>query len=480
MIIPDTTRVAVFSKQNTADILNAIKYDAQTPATYSVVPDADAENSNSLKEIGGIILGNPVIANDFCNALFNRIAMVLVTSTSFINPWAVFKRGLMELGDVVEEVFVELAEPHVYDIDEAEREIFKRENPEILSAFHVLNWQTFYKTTIERPDLERAFLSWDGVTDLIQRIVASMATALEYDEFMTMKYMLGKNALAGLFYTVKVDGTASPQTDIVSIKEISVDSAFVKTKYNPYGVHNNTPIDEQYLLVNAKYAAKYDVEVMANAFNMEKVQFLGHQITYDSLGDLDWERLDKLLEKHPGYRRFTEEEVAALESVKAILVDRKYFMVFDKLLQSSQIENGQGLYWNHWLHSWKIFSTSPFVTQVLFTDGEEAITKVSVSPESVTLKLGGYAQFIAEVEAKGFTSTAVNWTIDSEISRISSNGRLTVSTNETASSITVTATSKVDSTKSGTATVTISNPVVLKASEKKSVKTVEDAEGGDN
>mgnify|MGYP000075391992 FL=1 len=73
--------------------------------------------------------------------------------------------------------------------------MFKREIPDVRAAFHILNYQKFYKATISNDQLRQAFLSWQGITDLIAKIVDSMYTGANYDEFLTMKYMLARNIL---------------------------------------------------------------------------------------------------------------------------------------------------------------------------------------------------------------------------------------------------------------------------------------------
>ena len=84
-----------------------------------------------------------------------------------------------------------------------------------------------------------------------------------------------------------------------------------------------------------------------------------------------------------------------------------------------------------------------------------SVISVSVTPGSVSVRKGATQQFSASVEASDGVAQTVTWSVNSTISSISAAGLLTVSTNETATTLTVTATSTVDNTKSGSATVTI-------------------------
>lgn len=91
--------------------------------------------------------------------------------------------------------------------------------------------------------------------------------------------------------------------------------------------------------------------------------------------------------------------------------------------------------------------------------GNPTVTNVVVYPQSIRLAQGGTCDFHAEVQGRdGDVSQAVNWNLlgaQTGGTYITSGGTLTVASNETASSLTVIATSIQDSSKSGTANVAI-------------------------
>ena len=85
------------------------------------------------------------------------------------------------------------------------------------------------------------------------------------------------------------------------------------------------------------------------------------------------------------------------------------------------------------------------------------VTGVIVNPSTVTVQKGANRQFTVTVTGSNNPSQGVMWSINGKISVSStiSNGFLTVGADETASILTVVATSTADSTKSGIATVTV-------------------------
>lgn len=442
---------------SSVDILNAIRNNAST--NYKdYVPQATAD-SDSIREIGAVIMDYPALQNEFLSALVNRIGRVILTSKSYDNPWAMFKKGMLDFGESIEEVFVNIAEPFQYDPQIAESNVFKREIPEIRSAFHIMNYQKFYKATISNDQLRQAFLSIDGITDLIAKIVDAMYTGANYDEFQTMKYMLAKHILNGLMNPVTIPAiNAANMNSIVStIKGVSNKFTFLNSKNNLAGVMNHTPKQEQYLLVNSRFDATMNVEVLASAFNMDRAEFDGHLVLVDSFGDLDNERLKILFADDPTYKELSKADLEKLDAIPCVMVDSDWFMIFDNYQNFTEQYNGEGLYWNYWYHVWKTFSVSPFSNNAVFVAGTPAVKNVTVTPSKATVSAGGQLQLSVTVETDNYAPQSVIWSIDkNDKASISSTGMLEVNSNATTGeSIIVKATSTFDSTKVGKATITV-------------------------
>lgn len=441
---------------STEQILNAIRNSASINyQNYVPIATKDAE---SIKEIGAVIMDYPNLQNEFLSALVNRIARVIVTSKMYDNPLAMFKKGFVEFGESIEEIFVNIAKPFEYDPQTAESEVFKREIPDVRSAFHVMNYQHFYKVTIQENDLKQAFLSYEGVTDLIAKIVDSVYTAAAYDEFLVTKYMLAKHIINGMSYpyTVPTVSTENMKKITSKIKGISNNLEFMSDKYNIARVRTLSKKDEQYLIINSDFDAEMDVEVLASAFNMSKAEFMGHRVLIDGFGELDIARLNLLFANDPTYTEISKDVLNALNEIPCVLVDKDFFMIFDNMEQFTEQYNGQGLYWNYFYHNWKTFSISPFANNIMFIPSEPTVTKVTVTPSTATVSQGQSIQLTVKVDTTNFASQAVNWSVNTENVTVSKNGFVTVGdTVNKGTEITVTATSVYDNTKTGTATITV-------------------------
>ena len=405
--IPNKVKLTASS----VDILNAIRNSAT--ANYRDYVPAAQPNQESIREIGAVIMNYPALQNEFLTALVNRIGKVMITSKMYSNPWAVFEQGTLEFGETIEEIFVNIAKPFEYDPAVAETKVFAREIPDVRSAFHILNYQKFYKSTIQNEQLRQAFLSWNGISDLIAKIVDAMYAGANYDEFLTMKYMLAKHILNGELYAVQIP-TVQPSNMkgiISTIKGVSNNFEFLSSKYNLAGVATHSPKDEQYIICNSDFDATMDVEVLASAFNMNKADFMGHRVLIDNFGELDTARLNMLFKDDPNYEPLTSTEIAALNAIPAVLIDEKWFMIFDNLYNFTEQYNGQGLYWNYWYHVWKTFSISPFSNAVVFVGGVPAIDSVSVSPSTATVSAGQTVLLSADVTTDNFASKSVDWSL---------------------------------------------------------------------
>ena len=110
-----------------------------------------------------------------------------------MNPLAPFKRGMLNFGDSIEEIFVNIAKAQQYTVAPPKNDpgdVFEVHIPDVKAIFHRRNMQVVYTQTINNDMLRTAFLSYRGIEDLIARIVDSMYTSDNYDEFLIMKELM--------------------------------------------------------------------------------------------------------------------------------------------------------------------------------------------------------------------------------------------------------------------------------------------------
>lgn len=382
---------------STIDILNVIRQNASYDYQQNV---PEVATVNDIPKVGEIIYGTPAFANQFINALVNRIAIVRVQSATFNNPYSILKKGYIEYGETVEDIFVSIAKAVDFNVEKAAKREFQRTIPDVRSAFHVMNWRVMYPVTIQDEDLRQAFLNIEGVQNLIAKIVDAVYTAAEYDEFLLFKYLLIKAISHGKMYPTSIGAGTDLSEAAVQFRGTSNLLPFMSSEYNEVGVKTNTPKERQVIFMDAMFNAQFDVNVLASAFNMDKADFMGRLFLIDNWTDFDNERFDIIRTNSDGIEEVTTDELALLANVKAVILDDNWFQVYDNNNKFTEKYVASGLYWNYFYHTWKTVSNSPFANAVVFVT---SATDVAL-PATVTV----------HVDAKDESDVATVFTISAD------------------------------------------------------------------
>lgn len=364
-------RVAVSTlNASTVDILNVIRQNASLAYQNSVPTITQATD---IPKVGEVIYGTPAFANEFINALVNRIALVRVQSATFNNPYEMLKKGYLDYGESVEEIFVNIAKVFEFSQEKAEARELKQYKPDVKSAFHTMNWRVIYPISVSDEELRMAFLSAEGVTDLIARIVDSVYTAANYDEYLLFKYMLIKAVTSGGMKPVAVN-PASASNWAKAFRGTSNMLPFMKREFNAAGVQNTTPKDRQVIFMDAQFNADFDVDVLSAAFHMDKADFMGRLHLIDDWTTFDNDRFEVIRENSDGIEEVTSDELTLMGNVKAIILDEEWFQVYDNLSRFTEKFVASGLRWNYFYHTWKTVSFSPYANAVVFVTTSATIT----------------------------------------------------------------------------------------------------------
>lgn len=408
---------------NAAGIMNVIRNEA-SPDYRAAVPTVE-QTVESIRSAGKAILAFQPRMNEFVN-IANRIAVVAVTSKMYENPWAFMKKGTVEFGETVEEVFVNMVKAEPFDAPNSPANVFKRRLPDVRTMFHAMDLQTKYVVTISYQQLKQAFLSANGVVSLIQDIIRQVYTAARYDEFIMMKYTFAQMYLSGSVnvqnYTPITDATTSTAF-VKSVKKLTGKFGFMSGEYNIAGVPNYSLPEDIYCVMTTDTAANVDVDVLANAFNLDKVTFIGRQVLVDSFsfnnGELD--RLDMLLAKDPNYTRPDNDDLTALSSIGAIICDRNFPQFYDNLDMYTEQYNADGLSWNEFYHVWRTYSASPFSNVVYLSSNPSGTftfvgiggTPLNYTGNANTPPPGAILRYHAVLSVTGVVNQGIIWSVDS-------------------------------------------------------------------
>lgn len=411
-------------------------------------------------------MNNERYRNAFINTV-NLIGLTVIKRNGWDNPWNFTKRGTLRFGQQIREIINDLC--NVYDYNENfsnKQRFLQTVVPNVLNYMHEVNFQKFYQTTTSDAQLAMAFETEDLFT-YIDDAIAMLYESLKYDTYIVDKYMLCRRILDGTVTSVKIENFANKTTReiVAEMKGISNKMTFRSPNYNPAGIRRATRFEDQIAIVNTDFDGKITTEVLATSYFRNDAEMKTQMALIDGFSDYDKERLTELLGS--AFVDFTADELTALAKIPAMIIAREWFMDYDYALNTESGEkqtefyNPTTLENNHFLHAWRVFSTSPFENAVVFTQDNIAVTSVAVSPATATVSKGQELKLSANVETTGFANKAVVWSILSSsvegmnVVTISADGTLKVPSTAPSGELTVTATSVYDNSVTGTATITV-------------------------
>lgn len=382
--------------------------------------------------------------NEFIDALVNRIGATIARSNSWSNPFAMFKRGLLEYGNTIEEIQTGLLKAHNWDPDRdyLEGTLFSRERPEVQANFHTVNRQDFYKVTVNENMLKRAFLEPTGIAGFINQLMDAPTTSDNWDEFLLMTSLFAEYEANGGFYHVNVPNVSDIESDaadakiaIRKMRAVADNMKFLSSKYNAAKMPTFANAEDLCIFTTPEFNAAIDVEALAAAFNIDRSQLHGRVMPIPS-------------------NQFN------IDGCQAIMTTKDFFVVADALFESTSQWNPASLSNNYFLHHHEIVSASRFVPAVMFTTNQDdeviqvytPATSVSAitflpAPDGTTptsVAHGGVAAFTASVSPAG-ADQGLDWTISGSVALssgtfITKSGVLHIGLDEKNTSITVKAT----------------------------------------
>lgn len=370
-----TPKNTVLSEDSYA-ILNAIRnevggmFRANTPLVHT---------TEDAKAYGLFVTGSGDARNAFMGALINRIAQVVMFSRSYRNKLARYKKGMLEFGEVVENVWVQLVSPEGYKpVPDSPGDLFKQNVPDSKVTFHPVNCKLVYEVTTNDSELSMAFTTSSGLYDFVSRIMQRLTDSDEWDSELLERYVLARAILDNENLITQVPALTKDNSDsiIATMKGASNAMRFMDTSYNVEGVPTHSPIENQIFFLTAEASATIDVFSLAKAYNLSYEQFLGQQDMIRSFGfnEAEKKRLDTIMNATlaqgiiPNYTPLTEDELKKLNAIVGAIIDEDFFMIFDRLYRVDAAPyDSLHLSQNTFLHHWSVNSYNPFANARFFS-----------------------------------------------------------------------------------------------------------------
>lgn len=346
---------------NGVNIFNALR--GSSAMLSAQLPVATA---NNITEASAPIMQYLPVQNAFLDALVNKIYLQVIRSRSFRNPLALLKKGNAPLGSDIEEMHVNPANAAQYN--PTATTLLQQHTPDVAAVYHRLNRQDVYKLTISRDDLRQAFTSWEAFGDLVEANINALYSGNYIDEFAlmlnTFNGALTADAITVQQVTAPTDA-ASAKALVAKMRSLNRKFQLPSTAYNAYSQiagEGATPRkvwcnpEDVVVIISADTEALLDVEVLAQAFNMDRAEFIANNvIIIDTFGDNS--------------------------PIQAVMIDRAFVQVYDNLQIAEPFRNPETLATTYFLHVWQTYSTSPFANAVAFVSSTGTYTLTTEAPE---------------------------------------------------------------------------------------------------
>lgn len=294
------------------------------------------------------------IRNQIFNALINRIALTIVRQKNFSNPLSMFKQGFMPFGDTMQEIAVDVTTAQQYQTGNQNQ--FETADPVVKAAYHRVNRQQFYKTTVYDTQLQYAFTEEFGLSNLINTIVSQLQSSNTIDEYIFTKRLIAASLNSEdypLLDTQQItvpDLTSTSRTNadilrfLEEVKKTMRRMQFPSRKYNASGQMSQATPQDLVLVLNSDIMAINEVNNLAFAF---KPEYLDLNIPIISVDEIDADQPELI----------------------GAIVSRSSFDIRTTKEAFTVAENAQSLYTNYFFHIHQIYTASPFETFVAIKQG---------------------------------------------------------------------------------------------------------------
>lgn len=377
------------------------------------------------------------LMNEFFDVLVKRIVYTqIVDYKLFNNPLQFLWGDQMPLGSIGQEIFINPAKGRKFNVNDFAG-LLARYEADIKVQYPHINSDIQYPVTITREKLRTAFTSWENLESFINAITQSLYNGAYID-----RYNMTKGLVADAYNkrNVKIEVLDEPNTEakakafLTKARTLYLNMQEPSSDYNAwrqvggYGrdVLTWTEAEDIVFLIRNDIGAYLDVNVLANAFNIDKAVLLG-RVKYVK----DFSEYDK-----------EGNVVIDGSKILGIMCDKSWFRIKNQETDTSDFFNPNNRTRQIYLDDVNMYQYSLFSNAVVFAteEPEVTITGLETNVTEVTIDEGDETTVtVSTTPAQANTPSVTVVSSDTDVATATISGR------------TVTITGVGD----GTATVTV-------------------------
>ena len=282
---------------------------------------------NSISELGGML---------------GKVAEQIIREVAADDRLSVFDKMPVDNGDTIEHAIATLASARAYDSTGANA--LSRTTPGIAVRYFNDWTRAVFDTTVDISLIRKVLQTGKGASDISTKLVSVLGESDKYEKYTQLKNLFkwGRQDQSGK--VLKLADTVAYGTNgidykgvLESLKNVVSGMQFVNTGFNTGSVNRKTDSRDIFILMPYKLKNKLDVEELAGVFNLDKAEIKNKIIEIDT----------------------DVEEISSKDTFVIYVVDRNAILSYTRLYQLADQKNADGLFWNYFLHTERMYGISP-------------------------------------------------------------------------------------------------------------------------
>ena len=376
--------------------LNAIREISST-IYHEYVPVID--DSTDISAFAQPLFDYPVVYNEFCDALVNKLVYSQFETMTFNNPLRVLEGDRIPLGYAGEHVYTNPAQARGFNVNDFAGLLVKYE-ADVKGEYHTVNSDIQYCVTIARQQLKKAMTSWDNLANFITQLSNSLYNGAYIDMFRYTKNIISGayKENRGVIQTITaVSNEATAKAFVEKARELFLNFQLPSDSYNAWAKNGGAgrPIitwtrpEDIVMIVRNDIRAKLDVEVLASAFNIDRATLLGNIITVDNFDAYD----------DDGTQVFDGSAIVGM------LADKAWFKIKTQDFWMDNFYNPNNRTMQYYLNVQRMYNMSLFANGVIFATSAPTVNSTAVEfIEGATASVKAGEKITLHVKTTPFTA----------------------------------------------------------------------------
>ena len=426
--------------------LNALR-ELSSTIYHEYVPVID--DDTYISAFAEPIMSYPVVYNEFCDVLVNKLVYSQFETMTFNNPLRVLEGDRIPLGYAGEHVYTNPAQARGFNVNDFAGLLIKYE-ADVKVEYHTVNSDVQYCVTIARQQLKKAMTSWENLAEFITQLSNSLYNGCYIDEFRWTKNIISgafKENRAVYEKITAVTNEATAKAFVEEARKYFLNFQLPSTEFNAWAKNGGAgrPIttwsrpEDIVLIVRNDIRSKIDVQSLAAAFNLPYADFLGNVITVDNFDAYD----DDGNLVYDG------------SAIVGGIFDKAFFKIKTQDMYMENFYNANNRTMQYYLNVIRMYNMSLFANGVIFATADPTVAATALEFIETAPEVTEGEDIILHVKTTPFTANPTltyTTSADTYADVGSETGKYITVTGVAAGSATITVT---DGTNTATVTVTV-------------------------